>query len=129
MINTIPPASIFILGALLIPLFRGRLKSIYLLLLPVIGFINLINIPEGTHWMVRFLDYELVFGKVDRLSLFFGYIYHLITFIIILYALHLKDDMQHVAGFIYAESKVLSLPFSNKGRRLLWTRNMILDKL
>jgi multicomponent Na+:H+ antiporter subunit D len=67
---------------------------------------NLINIPEGIHWTVNFLDYELVFGKVDRLSLFFGYIYHLITFIIFLYALHLKDDMQHVAGFIYAGSSL-----------------------
>ncbi len=75
MINIVPPATIFILGALFIPLLRGKFKNIYLLLLPVIGFINLINIPEGTHWIVRFLDYELIFGKVDRLSLFFGYIY------------------------------------------------------
>ena len=106
MINTVPPVVIFIFGALLIPLFKGKLKSIYLLLLPIVGFINLINIPEGTHWAVRFLDYELVFGKVDRLSLFFGYIYHLITFLILLYAIHLKDDIQHVAGFIYAGSSL-----------------------
>jgi len=106
MINTVPPAVIFILGALLIPLLKGRLKSAYLLLLPIAGFINLINIPEGTHWVVRFLDYELVFGKVDRLSLFFGYIYHLIAFLIILYSIHLKDDLQHVAGFIYAGSSL-----------------------
>ncbi len=106
MINIVPPATIFILGALFIPLLRGKFKNIYLLLLPIIGFINLINIPEGTHWIVRFLDYELIFGKVDRLSLFFGYIYHLITFLIILYAIHLKDDVQHVAGFIYAGSSL-----------------------
>ncbi|MDI6889590.1 MAG: Na(+)/H(+) antiporter subunit D [Thermodesulfovibrionales bacterium] len=106
MINPVPPAAIFIIGALLIPLLKGRLKSIYLLLLPIVGFINLINIPEGMHWVVRFLDYELVFGKVDRLSLLFGYIYHLIAFIIILYSLHLKDNAQHVAGFIYAGSSL-----------------------
>src|SRR4030042_68570 len=106
MINTVPPVVIFISGALLIPLFKGKLKSIYLLLLPIVGFINLINIPEGTHWAVRFLDYELVFGKVDTLSLFFGYIYHLITFLILIYAIHLKDDIQHMAGFIYAGSSL-----------------------
>ena len=106
MINTVPPAVIFILGALLIPLLKGRLKSAYLLLLPIAGFINLINIPEGTNWIVRFLDYELVFGKVDRLSLFFGYIYHLITFLIFLYAIHVKDNLQHVAGFVYAGSSL-----------------------
>ena len=106
MINPVPPAAIFIIGALLIPLLKGRLKSIYILLLPIVGFINLINIPEGTHWVVRFLDYEFVFGKIDRLSLLFGYIYHLIAFIIILYSLHLKDNAQHVAGFIYAGSSL-----------------------
>ena len=106
MINTAPPAVIFILGVLLVPLLKGKLKSAYLLLLPVIGFINLLNIPEGTHFAVRFLDYELIFGKVDRLSLFFGYIYHLITFLIFLYAIHLKDDVQHVAGFMYAGSSL-----------------------
>jgi multicomponent Na+:H+ antiporter subunit D len=102
MINTVPPAIIFIIGALLIPLLKGKLKSIYLLILPVIGFINLINIPEGTHWLVRFLDYELIFGKVDRLSLLFAYIFHLISFIAILYAIHVKDDLQHVSSVIYA---------------------------
>lgn len=106
MINPVPPAAIFIIGAFLIPLLRGRLKSVYLLLLPIVSFINLINIPEGTHWVVRFLDYELVFGKVDRLSLVFGYIYHLISFIAFLYALRVKDDGQHVAGYIYAGSSL-----------------------
>lgn len=104
MINTVPPAAIFIFGALLIPLLKGRLKSIYLLLLPIAGFINLINIPEGAHWTVRFLDYVLVFGRVDRLSLLFGYVFHLVAFIGILYALHVKDNVQHVAAVVYAGS-------------------------
>jgi multicomponent Na+:H+ antiporter subunit D len=104
MIETVPPATIFIFGALLVPFIKGKWKSAYLLLIPVVGFINLINIPEGTHWVVRFLDYDLVFGKVDRLSLLFGYIFHLISFIALLYALHVKDDLQHMAGLVYAGS-------------------------
>jgi multicomponent Na+:H+ antiporter subunit D len=102
MINTVPPAAIFIIGALLVPLFKGRLKSAYLLMLPIVGFFNLINIPEGTHWTVGFLGYDLVFGKVDRLSLFFGYIYHLISLIAFLYAIHVEDDLQHIAALLYA---------------------------
>jgi multicomponent Na+:H+ antiporter subunit D len=104
MIDTVPPATVFIFGALLVPFIRGKWKSAYLLLIPVVGFINLINIPEGTHWVVRFLGYDLVFGKVDRLSLLFGYIFHLISFIALLYALHVKEDLQHVAGLVYAGS-------------------------
>ncbi len=104
MIDAVPPAVIFIIGALLVPLIKGKWKGAFLLLIPIVGFINLIHIPEGTHWVVDFAGYELVFGKVDRLSLIFGYIFHLITFIALLYALHLKDDLQHVGGLIYAGS-------------------------
>ncbi len=104
MISTVPPAFIFIVGGLLVPFIKGKWKSAYLLLIPVIGFVNLISIPEGTHWVVRFLDWELVFGRIDRLSLLFGYIFHLISFIALLYALHVKDDLQHVAGLVYAGS-------------------------
>ncbi len=104
MIENVPPALIFILGAVLVPFLRGKLKSAYLLLLPVLAFVNLISIPEGTNWAVRFLDFQLVFGKVDRLSLLFGYIFCLISFIAIIYALHVKDDVQHVAGLVYAGS-------------------------
>ncbi|MFP3911423.1 MAG: Na(+)/H(+) antiporter subunit D, partial [Desulfobacteraceae bacterium] len=104
MISTIPPFVIFIAGAVLVPFFRGSWKKAYMLLLPVVGFINLIHIPEGTHWVVRFLEYDLVLGRMDRLSLVFGYIFLLISFIAILYALHVKDDVQHVAGLIYAGS-------------------------
>jgi multicomponent Na+:H+ antiporter subunit D len=106
MIDTIPPGLIFIIGALLVPLFKGKVKSIYLLLLPVISFINLISIPIGNHWVVSFLGYDLVFGRVDRLSLLFGYIFHLISFIALIYALHVKDDLQHVAGLVYAGSSL-----------------------
>ena len=89
---------------MLVPLIKGKWKSAFLLLIPVVGFINLIHIPQGTHWVTHFLGYDLVFGKVDRLSLLFGYIFHLITFISLIYALHVKDDLQHVAGLIYAGS-------------------------
>jgi len=106
MISTVPPAVIFIVGGLLVPFFKGKWKSAFLLLIPVVGFLNLIHIPEGTHWAVDFMGYNLVFGEVDRLSLVFGYIFHLITFIALLYALHVTDDLQHVGGLIYAGSSL-----------------------
>jgi multicomponent Na+:H+ antiporter subunit D len=104
MINTFPPALIFIIGALLVPLFKGKLKSIYLLALPVIGFMNLISIPEGISWTVSFLDYKLVLIKLDKFSLFFGYIYHLITLIALIFSLHVKEDLQHMAALMYGGS-------------------------
>lgn len=101
MINALPPAVILIVGALLVPLFRGRLKQAWMLLLPIASFINLLSIPAGSHWTIQFMDHQLVLGHVDRLSLVFGYIFHLIAFISNLYALHVEDRVQNLAGLIY----------------------------
>ena len=104
MINVVPPALVFIVGGLVVPLIKGKWKSAFLLLLPVIGFINLINIPEGANFVVSAFGLKFIFGRVDRLSLLFGYIYHIIAFVALLYSLHVKDDLQHVAGLIYCGS-------------------------
>ena len=98
----IPPAFIFIIGAFLIPFLSGKARSTYVVLLPVAGFINLISIPMGTLMTVPFLDYTLTLVRIDRLSLAFGYIFHIISFITLIYILHVKKNLEYVAGFIYA---------------------------
>ena len=100
--NYFPPALIFIIGALFIPLLKGKVKSAFMLLLPVLSFIILVDIPEGKHWVFSLLDYELILGRVDRLSRVFGYIFTIISFIAIIFALKVDDDLQYVAGLIYA---------------------------
>jgi len=102
MIKPVPPAAILIAGALLVPFFKGRLKKAYLLVLPTLAFLNLLYMPTGKYWIVDFLNYDLIFGRVDKLSMAFGYVFVLITFIGILYALHAEDDSQHMASLIYA---------------------------
>ena len=102
MIDALPPAFIFILGGLFIPLFKGRLQSAFMLLLPVLGFWNLLQLPMGNSCAVHFLDFEVTLCRVDRLSLLFGYIYHLISLITVIYILHVKRNIEYVAGFIYA---------------------------
>ncbi len=100
--NGLPPAFIFIVGGLLIPLFKGKVRAAYALLLPVLGFLNLLNLPMGASWVVPFLDFQVTLCRVDRLSLLFGYIYHLISLITIIYILHVKRSVEYVAGFLYA---------------------------
>ena len=106
MIKPIPPAFFFIFGALLIPLFKARLKSLYLLSVSVIAFIDLFLMEPGTYWVYPFLNNDLVFLKVDRLSLVVGYIFILIGFLAILYSLHVKEDGQHAASFLYIGSSL-----------------------
>ena len=96
------PALIFMVGGLLVPFFKGRAKSVYMLLIPVVGFLNLIHIPLGDHHQLVFGDFNLVLLHVDRLSLLFGYIFHIIAFITVIYILGFKNDVEYVAGFFYA---------------------------
>ena len=102
MISSIPPSLILVLGGLLVPFFRGRSKPLYLLLLPAAAFVSVLYLPQGKSCIVAFLDYDLILARTDRLSLVFGYIFTIITFIGALFALKVKDDVQHVSAFTYA---------------------------
>jgi multicomponent Na+:H+ antiporter subunit D len=102
MIEPVPPTAILMGGALLVPVLKGRLKTFYMVFLPVLTFVDLLYMSAGKYWIVRFLDYDLIFGRVDKLSMVFAYVFVLITFIAIIYALHVKDDAQHMAALVYA---------------------------
>ncbi len=102
MTSGLPPAVILIIGAVFVPIFKGRFKQAYLLALPVLAGLDLLCLPMGQSGVTTFLDYALIFCRVDRLSLAFGYVFVLISFIGAIYSLHLKDDVQHMAALGYA---------------------------
>lgn len=102
----IPPALVFIAGALFIPLLRGKLKVIYMLSLPVLAFAILARTPNGTHWVFAMPDHKLTLGRVDRLSRPFGYAFILAAFIGIVYSMKVKGNIHHAASLVYAGSAV-----------------------
>ncbi|MBU8848013.1 MAG: Na(+)/H(+) antiporter subunit D [Desulfobacterales bacterium] len=102
--NLVPPAIIFILAAILIPFLKGKTKSVYMLLIPVAAFYVLVNIPMGNIWTYEFWGYNLIMGRIDKLSMVFGIIFTIMAFLGILFALKVKDDLQHVAAIVYAGS-------------------------
>ncbi len=95
------PALILILGGLLLPLVPSRLKKGYLLLIPILVFLRTLAMAKGTFGEVRFLEWNLVFGRVDALSAVFGYIMSLMCILGTLYGLHVKDNGQHIASWFY----------------------------
>ncbi|MDA8097211.1 MAG: Na(+)/H(+) antiporter subunit D [Desulforudis sp.] len=103
MISMFPPALVLIIGALIIPFLKGRARSAYMLILPVVAFFVLQSIPEDTYGLMRFLNNDLSL-RIDQLSLVFGYAFILITFIGTIYALHVKDLGEQVASYVYAGS-------------------------
>ena len=73
-----------------------------MLLLPAAALFLCVRMTEGTYGEVSFLGQELVFGRVDRLSLIFSYVFSAMAFLGMVYALHVKDDSQHVTALTYA---------------------------
>jgi multicomponent Na+:H+ antiporter subunit D len=100
------PALILIFGALLLPLIPTALKKGYLLLVPVAVFVRTLYLVQGSFGHVQFLEWDLVFGRVDRLSLVFGYIMSLMCILGTLYGLHVKENRQHMAAWIYVAGSI-----------------------
>jgi multicomponent Na+:H+ antiporter subunit D len=101
MIEWLHPGLIYIFGALLIPVLKGRWQKAYMLMLPIVALIDLTFMTEGTYWSFPVSDYVLTFGRVDKLSLIFAFVFVIASFCITLYALHVKENGQHVAAFLY----------------------------
>lgn len=102
LISGFPPAFVFIVGALLIPFFKGKIKSGFMLAMPILAFITLCNTPNGNYWVLDMLDYDVVLGRVDALSRVFGYIFCIVSFIGVIFALNIEDDLQYCSAFAYA---------------------------
>lgn len=109
MIDLVPPGGILILGALLVPLFRGRLRQAYMLALPVLGFAQVLMLPSGFVWSIQMFGYDLTLVRVDELSRVFAYVFHIAAFLSVLYALHIKDNVQFVSGLVYAGAAIAAL--------------------
>ena len=100
-IEWVHPGLILIIGAWIIPLLKGRIRSAAMLILPAAAVIDCFLMTPGTYGVTNFLGQDLVFGRVDRLSLVFSYVFSIMSFIGMVYALHVEDNSQHVAALTY----------------------------
>ncbi|MBM3155653.1 MAG: Na(+)/H(+) antiporter subunit D, partial [Chloroflexi bacterium] len=76
------------------------------LLFPALAFCYLIYLNPGDSLTLSFLDYNLTPTRVDELSLCFGYVFIIVTFLGGIYGYHLKDTAEQVSTLIYAGSSI-----------------------
>ena len=105
--SSLAPGLILCLGGLLIPLLRGNVQRALALALPILSFANLVGwgftgIESGISHQFEVMGYTLVMARVDKLSLIFGYIFHIAAFLSVIYSLHVDDAKQMASGTIYA---------------------------
>ena len=104
MINNVPPFLVFFIAAAFIPFLRGRLQQALLILVPLASAWNIIGIEQGVYWQLSLFGYALEPYRVDRLSLLFGYLFHIAALISIIYSLNVRDNIQHISGLLYVGS-------------------------
>lgn len=98
------PSLVLILGALLVPLVPEGLNKAYRILLPAVVLAIILMLPHGTYGIVHSMGLDLVTGRVDALGLVFAYVFGIMLVIGAIYALHVEENLQHVASFVYAGS-------------------------
>jgi multicomponent Na+:H+ antiporter subunit D len=97
-----PPGMILVIGALLIPFLKGKAQKAYAVVLPFLSVYQMSTLPEGLVLTWQMFDYTLEPVRVDKLSLVWGWVFHIAALISVIYQLHVKDKVQDVAGIMYA---------------------------
>ncbi len=95
------PAFLFILAAVLMPLFqRLRILKAVLMAVPVIAFFQINALPH-TAGACQYLGLQLNFIRADQLTYIFLNVFTIMACIGAVYSLHVKDWAQHTASFLY----------------------------
>jgi multicomponent Na+:H+ antiporter subunit D len=96
-----PPGLLLILGALLLPLLRGRAREAITLLLPLAVVAYVWYLPEGILLQFGFLGMIVEPVEVDALSRLFATIFAIMAAAGALYAIRQSRFLEIVAAYIY----------------------------
>ncbi len=104
MTSSVAPFLIFYAGALLMAVTKGRIRQMLMLAIPLVGAWNLYTLPTDTVMTWQVFDYTLTVFQADRMSLLFGYLFHLAAFLGAIYSIHVKDVGETSSAALYAGS-------------------------
>lgn len=103
-IANLPPFIPFYIAALVLLVLPIKYRYAALLV-PVWGGLNLFFGHQQGQWFeVQLMEFSVELMHVDKLSLLFGYLFHVAAFISLLYSTHVKDKLQQISGLLYAGS-------------------------
>jgi multicomponent Na+:H+ antiporter subunit D len=107
MTSILPTAFIFIAAALTLGVLpKGHIRSIILLITPILAAWQIWNLPMGIFAQVEFVGHTLDMMRIDKLSRIFGLIFCLAAFLGNLYAWHVRDIVQQIAALLYAGAAI-----------------------
>jgi len=103
--NELPPFILYFFSVILFLASRATARKVILLATPVVAGLHIwLNVEVGMLATYSILNFELTLMRIDKLSLLFAYLFCLASFIATIFALHVNDTKQSVAGLIYVGS-------------------------
>lgn len=104
--GSLHPAIPMLLGSLLLPFLGRRWRGLLMIGLPAFGLYNLLGFETGDSMTLPFAGFELDVLRVDKLSLLFGYLFHIAALVIGVYCWHVKSRLEHFTALMYAGSAI-----------------------
>jgi multicomponent Na+:H+ antiporter subunit D len=101
------PTVVYFLGAIILWFFREKkVKNFFLLFVPLLVFLQVIFLKPQTAYFIHIFDFPVLLFYVDRLNLFFGYIFSLVAFFVVLYSFRVKENIYFSLAFFYIGSSL-----------------------
>lgn len=99
----IHPSIGFIALALALPFFRGDHKvwRWLLLLPPIVAIYSVMTMVPGVYGTLPWVEVDMIFGRVDKLSIIFAQVFAIMSLCGMFYAMHVKDKAQHAMASLY----------------------------
>ena len=97
------PATWFILAALLMPILKRIhpvLMKVTLVAVPALAIFLIYQLPES-FGSVNWMGFDLIFGRVDKLSFVFLNVFTVMALIGGFYCMHVTESGHHTAAFLY----------------------------
>ena len=106
MTDLLSPAFIMIVAALLIPVTAGRIRTLVVLLAPLLTLAAVWQIGDGVQGTVRFLDYMIEPVEGSPLRRLFATVFAIMAFLGGLFAYRIATWHELAAAFAYAAGAI-----------------------
>ncbi|MDA3922543.1 MAG: Na(+)/H(+) antiporter subunit D [Salinisphaera sp.] len=100
------PALLMIVGGFVLAASPRQVHGVWLLAIPAAALALLWQLPLGLHGEISLFGFDLTMLRIDGLSRIWATIFLIGSFLSGLYALHVRDRIQHVASLIYAGAAI-----------------------
>lgn len=108
-LHSVPPGLVMAVGGLLLLALRGKLLQVGLVALPILSYAHLLSLPAEHVVNLSVMGLDLVPVRIDRLAMVWGHIFHWAAILSAVFALHVKDRVQHAAAMSYAGSAIAAV--------------------